>query len=355
MLTVNITYHAETRLMEITSVSTGNVKEAVATTGDDMATRLQFTFDDPNHTLDEYGARVEFGVNLTNTEDSHAYHPFIELDEENGATIPNSILSNVKCSVLPIQLAFGNKNGRTDESEDFYSLNILNLAINKSLDATAESPVERYPQVNDAVYDVEYDADTSTFTFVQIDGSHITVHLTDLAEDHFEVATYDDLVTLSHAERGDTAKTNDTGYWYKLYGSYDNLDNWYLMAGAVTINGRDVGTPVFYAPHVSGTRYQMLVSDGESDTVTERPPVWTTISKKYILNFTSSVHDIDVPNEMETDDLFCKFTDSNGNDIMLEYFTQTKNNIDYITISTNLSETINMQVFAIPYVRAVNE
>ena len=222
------------------------------------------------------------------------------------------------------------------------------------MDATAESPIERYPQVNDAVYDVRYDSSTATFTFVQIDGSFITVHLTDLIEDHYEVQHYADLDTLTQAESGDTATVLDTGVWYKLYIQHGSR-NWYPMSGNTTINGTQTGTPVFYAPHGAGTQYQVLVSDGESTAQQEHPPVWTTISRKYVLNFTSQLHDIDVPNVMGTDDIFCKFTDSNGNDIMLEYYTQTKNDTDVITISTNLSETIDMQVFAIPYVRAVSQ
>lgn len=349
MLVVDVVYHADTRLMEITSVSTNG--HAIATTGDDLTTKIQFTFDDPHDTLEGFTKRAEFGIRIINDE-SEAYNPYLILDENDSIILPHSILSNVKCSILPMQLAFA----KTVEGvkEEFYSLNILDLAVNKSIDATS-IPAERFPNFGDAIYDVSYNNATSTFTFTQIDGALITIGLSDLSEEHFEVATKDDLITLSLAERGDTATALDTGIWYKLYGSYDRLDKWYAMSGNTTINGRQTGTPVFYAPHGSGEQYQILVSDGQSDAQTERPPVWTTLSKKYTLNFTSSVHDIDVPNTMGTDDVFCKFTDANGNDIMLEYFTQTKANVDYITISTNLSETINMQVFAIPYVRAVSQ
>ena len=356
-MTVNITYHADTRLMEITSVSTGIRGKAVATTGDDLSTRLQFTFDDEEETLDGYNIRTEFGVNILETESPTTYLPYIPLDENNGVVLPYYILSNVKCSELPVQLAFTKI--ENNEKTEFYSLNILDLAINKALDATS-IPHKKEPWMDDAIYDVQYDDATATFTFTQLDGTQFSISLTDLSEEHFEVATREDLVTLSQAERGDTATALDTGVWYKLYGSYDDLTKWYPMSGNATINGEQTGTPVFYAPHVSGTQYQMLVSDGQTEDdghghITEHPPVWTTISRKYVLNFTNNLHDIDVPNIMGTNDLFCKFTDSNGNDIMLEYYTQTKNDIDYITISTNLSETINMQVFAIPYVRAVSE
>ena len=356
MLTVNITYHANTRLMEITSISTGGTDNAVATTGDHLSTRLQFTFDDPDNTLLDYGKRVDFGVIVADS-DGHAFNPFIVLNNENYVDIPEEILSNVKCGVLPIQLVMG----ISDEGNEtvLQSLNQINLAINKAIDSTAVCPDEFYPRVRDAVVDVGYDDTSATFTFTRLDGMPIYINLTDLSEEHYEVQHYADLDTLTEAESGDTATVLDTGVWYKLYISH-GIRAWYPMSGNATINGEQTGTPVFYAPHVSGTQYQMLVSDGQTEDdghghVTEHPPVWTTISKKYILFFTSSVHDIDVPNEMGTNDLFCKFTDSNGNDIMLEYYTQTKNNTDYITISTNLSETINMQVFAIPYVRAVSE
>ena len=348
MLVVNITYHADTRLMEITDVSSeGN---AIATTGDDKSTKIQFTFDDPDDTLYDYSKRAEFGV-LVVDEESSAYKPYIALDENDSIVLPYTILSNVKCGVLPMQLAFTNVEGL--EKTEFYSLNTLNLAVNKALDATA-IPHDKEPWMDDAIYNVTYNDTNATFTFYQIDGTRIDINLSDLSEEHYEVQTYADLDTLTEAESGDTATVLETGVWYKLYIQHGQR-NWYAMSGNTTINGIQTGTPVFYAPHGSGTQYQVLVSDGESTAQQEHPPVWTTISRKYVLNFTSQLHDIDVPNAMGTDDIFCKFTDSNGNDIMLEYYTQTKNDTDVITISTNLSETINMQVFAIPYVRAVSQ
>ena len=347
MLTVDITYHAETRLMEVTSVSTGMMGKAIATTGDDMMTRLQFTFDDPDDTLEGYDMRVDFRVNVVD-DDGHAYNPYLPLDENGYVVLPSSILSNVKCSELPIQLAF-TKVISEDEKLEFHSLNVLELGVNRAIDSSAEIH-DRDPSLDEAIYHVAYNPASATFTFTQLDGTHITIHLSDLAEDHYEVATRTDLVTLSEAERGDTATALDTGVWYKLYGSYDDLTKWYAMSGNATVNGVSTGTPMFYAPHSSGIQNQVLVSDGQSTAQQEHPPVWTTLSRKYILNFTPQLKDIDVPNIMGTDDVFCKFKDANGNDITLEYFTQTKNDVDYITVSTNLSEAITMLVFAIPYV-----
>lgn len=268
MLTVNITYNAKTRLMKITSLSSGvGGDNAVATTGDNLTTRLQFTFDDPDYILDGYGARVDFGVNLINT-DGISYRPFIVLDENDGVNIPEEILSNVKCGKLPIQLAFGQVIDSVDN--EMYSLNQIELAINKAIDSTAESPVERYPQVNDAVMDVTYDDVTSTFTFIRIDGTHINVNLNDLSEEHYEVQHYADLETLTEAESGDTATVLDTGVWYKLYIQH-GMRNWYPMSGNTTINGTQTGTPVFYAPYQSGTSGQYLESRGENNS-----PEWVT-------------------------------------------------------------------------------
>ena len=268
MLTVNITYHANTRLMEITSLSTGGEDNAVATTGDDLETRLQFTFDDPDYIIEDYGARVEFAVILIDETTGKTYNPFIILDEDNGVVIPNSILSNVKCSVLPIQLAFGRQ--IDDEKTEFYSLNTLNLAINRAIDAVAEAPVERFPYLLDAISQVSYDDATSTFTFTQMDGTHIVINLSDLSEEHWEVQHYADLDTLSEAESGDTATVLDTGVWYKLYIQH-GMRNWYPMSGNTTINGTQTGTPVFYAPYLSGTSGQYLESRGENNS-----PEWVT-------------------------------------------------------------------------------
>ena len=335
MIVVNITFHADTRLMEITSVSTGD--KVIGTTGDDLATRLQFTFDDPEETLVAYGKRVDFGIELIDS-DLASYRPYLILDANDGVDIPSSIMSNVKCGKLPIQLVFGYENGNTGFREDFYSLNILNLAVNKSIDAIAESPVERYPQVNDAIWDVRYDSSSATFTFIQIDGSVIEVGLKDLSEEHFEVATRTDLVTLTEAERGDTATALDTGVWYKLYGSYDNLSKWYPMSGNATINGQQTGTPVFYAPNDSGTANQIIKSNGINNA-----PTWMTSCKVFVVPITGGT-DRQVSHGLGTNQIDCTFYDSNNNRIEPAYTIDNTN----ITISMNTTETVRMVVTTLP-------
>lgn len=229
MLIVNVLYDADTRLMKITSISsmgTAIDTNAVATTGDNLSTVLVFEITDPQGTLDGFSARAEFGVNVIGT-DGTTYHPYLPL-EEDYVILPNSILSAVKCGKLPFQLVFSRM--VDGEKVTITSLNTIALAVNRAIDAL-QTPSDVNPRFADAIYDVQYDESTATFTFTQMDGNEIAIALTDLSEEHFEVPTYDDLVTLSEAQNGDTATALDTGVWYKLYGSYDNLDDWYEMSG----------------------------------------------------------------------------------------------------------------------------
>lgn len=265
MLIVSILYHAKSRLMEIEDISSDEQGKTVATTGDNLGTRLQFTFDDPEETLVGYGARVDFDVLLMN-EEGRTYKPFIMLNSEGYVDIPDGILSQVKCGKLPIQLVFGKAVGETDYR--FNSLNQIELAINRAINSVSTVP-EDVPGVEDAVVQVDYDSEDATFTFTRLDGSLITITLSDLHDDHFEVQTQADLITLDEAETGDTATALDTGVWYKLYGSYDVLDNWYPMPGGATMNGQPVTFPTFYAPITSGTDGQYLESKGENNA-----PVW---------------------------------------------------------------------------------
>lgn len=265
MLIVTILYHAKSRLMEIADISSDEKGKTVATTGDNLGTRLQFTFDDPEDTLEGYGARVDFDVLLMNQE-GMTYKPFIMLNSEGYVDIPDGILSQVKCGKLPIQLVFGKAVGETDYR--FNSLNQIELAVNRAINST-NVPPEDVPGVEDAVVQVDYDSEDATFTFTRLDGSLITITLSDLHDDHFEVQTQADLITLDEAETGDTATALDTGVWYKLYGAYDVLDNWYPMPGGATMNGQPVTFPTFYAPIDSGTDGQYLESKGENSS-----PVW---------------------------------------------------------------------------------
>lgn len=319
MLDVLITYHSKTRLMEITAISTtyddshddspqlakssktskctASSSTPIATTGDDKMTTLTFAFDDPDYELYGYTARVEYGANVIGP-NSNAYKPFTVLgifgepNEASGESLidgmetystelTQSILSSVKCGILPIQLAFSKELTREEKTE-FYSLNILNLAIEKSLDAVQDTNVERDPKFGDAIYDVHYDRYTSTFYFEQVDGTRIDITLSDLSEEHYEVDTYDDLVTLEQAESGDTATALDTGVWYKLYGEYNYIDDWYEMPGGALLNGEPTTSPMFYAPIQSGESRQVLMSNGPNES-----PEWRTMSRTFYINFSN--------------------------------------------------------------------
>ena len=270
MLIVNITYHAGTRLMEITSLSSGeNGDNAIATTGDNLTTRLQFTFDDPQGTLIDFGKRVDFGVLVTDTS-GHTYNPFILVNEEGYVDLPAEILSNVKCGILPIELVFLKVDEITGEDIIIQSLNRLNLAINKAIGAEMICPTDLGPHVDDAISEASYDDATATFTFTRLNGSAIIINLSDLSEEHYEVQHYADLDTLTEAESGDTATVLDTGIWYKLY-IQRGIRNWFPMSGNTTINGTQTGTPVFYAPYLSGTSGEYLESRGENQS-----PEWVT-------------------------------------------------------------------------------
>ena len=284
MITINLTYDAETRLMSITSESTG--EGAVATTGDDQATRMVFDYHDPSDTLEGFSARVEFGVNLIDEQGS-SYRPYLMLDSENSVTLPNTILSAVKCGLLPFQLAF--VRGESTTRVEFYSLNTLTLAVNKALDAL-HSPSERDPKFGDVLYEVQYNDTTATFTFTRVDGSIIEIALTDLAEDHYEVSTRAQLVTLNQAQTGDTATVLDTGIWYKLYGTYSVLNDWYAMPGGAVLNGSSTAYPSFYAPTTHGVHNDTLLSRG-----VDNAPVWVNLNCRRTLDFTGSIEDVTVP------------------------------------------------------------
>ena len=332
MITVNVTYDADIRMMSIDSISSGG--NAVATTGDDQSTCLRFSFHDTQGVLDGFLARVEFGVNVTD-EDGNTYRPLLELDSNDSVILPNSILSAVKCGLLPFQIAFV-KRDSNDKKIEFYSLNILNLAVNKALDAL-HSPHERDPKFGDVLYNVDYNSTTATFTFTHVDGTVTTIALTDLAEDHFEVDTYEELTTLSSAETGDTATVLETGVWYKLYGQYDILDNWYQMAGGVTINGTETANPVFYAPIESGLNNQMLISRGEN-----QPPVWKTVSRSFYINF-ASTDAVNVP--LYNSRSLTKFIDCEGTNITCVF----SNNSTKERLILPYKVKVDMTVDDIPY------
>ena len=225
---VEITYHAESRLMELTDMPDD---QFVGTDGDDYATYLRFTMDDPNGLLTGYGARVEFDVSIKD-ENGDTYKPFIIIDESMSVPLIQRILSNVKYGAIPIQMAFKgtDSEGRTSQ---YYSLNKLRLSISDSIRALEGIDVNDRIDLNSVINNVEYNPKTATFSFRQIDGGSIAVQLSDLSEEHFEVPTKDDLKELNKAQNGDTATTLDDGKWYKLYGDYSDLQSWKVMSPSV--------------------------------------------------------------------------------------------------------------------------
>lgn len=363
MLDVHITYHSESRTMEVTAISirasqTELRKDiAIATTGDNMETALLFTFDDPTRSLDGYRARVEFGIDVVDSE-SHAYRPYVDLgDVDTGIKeVPLSqlILSNVKCSVLPIQLAFS-KNGLS--VSEFYSLNILPLAINRAIDAIQEIGPTPPLTFKDVLYSVKYDKATSTFYFERADGTHIDITLSDLSEQHFEVPTFEDLVHLDKAETGDTATALDTGAWYKLYGDYAILDDWYIMSGGAIpiINGVATHNLNFYAPLESGQQNQILASNGYNE-----PPTWVTCSRSFVVEFTSEPTVNVKLYENDTSllcvrgcNIICEFYDCTTQEkIELPYIisndSTNENPLLNITVTNQIRNCIRMDVYAIP-------
>lgn len=225
---VEITYHAESRLMELTDMPSD---QFVGTDGDDYATYLRFTMDDPNGLLVGYGARVEFDVSIKD-DNGDVYKPFIIIDETMSVPLIQRILSNVKYGAIPIQLAFKGTDSE-GRSSQYYSLNKLRLSISDSIRALEGVDVNDRIDFNSAINDVEYNTKTATFSFRQIDGGTIAVQLSDLSEEHFEVSTKDDLKKLNKAQNGDTATTLDDGKWYTLYGEYSDPQSWKVMSPSV--------------------------------------------------------------------------------------------------------------------------
>lgn len=279
MLVVNITYDAVTRLMAVDEISTGQPNRVVGTTADNNGTMLHFTFIDFDNSLDLYSKSAQFGSVLVDTEHD-TYRPPMMLDENNNVVIPDYIMSHVLRNTLTVQLVFKHSDAETGAVTEFRSLNILKLRVEPAIPTGDMPDPQEVIGYKDIVNGVLYDADTSTFTFKQIDGTGIVIKLSDLAEDHYDVPTQADLTgpLTEGAENGDTATAEDTGVWYKLYGARDVLENWKVMTGNATINGISTGSPVFYAPHVSGEAGQYLESDGETTEETEHSPVWVTKS-----------------------------------------------------------------------------
>ena len=355
MLVVNISYDAETRLMEVTSISTNG--NAVGTTGDSDETRIQFSWHDPEVILDDYDKRVDFGVELIDSE-GHAYKPYIPLDSNDGVVVSGAIMSAVKCGKLPIQLAFRKSTG---ELQEFSSLNILTLAVNRALDAMHDAQYERDPKFGDVLCEVVYNPTTATFTFTRVDGTEVDIALTDLAEDHFEVEYRFQLTSLSQAGTGDTATVTSSGIWYKLYGAYNVLENWKQIPGGVTLNGTAIANPQFYAPTTHGTVNSMLFSNGQGNA-----PVWKRTTLKEIVSsnteLTINLFDSGQP-RMDLDSnmgLICSFKEYEGeslgddkDDIIIPYTVNYDSSgmPESISLSNLTGSSLEVTIVAVPYAR----
>lgn len=325
-LYVDVVYNADTRMMNVAGIysdageiTDGNV---VATTGDNLSTEIWFNFVGTDlGTLDGYSARVEFGIYVTDEETGESYHPYLPLDYQYDPfiSLPSSILSAVKCGKLPFQLVFSKL--EDDEKIEFHSRNTINLAINRAIDAL-QVPSSRNPKFGDAIYNVTYDESTSTFVFTQVDGTQIEIAVNDLSEEHFEVDTYDDLITLSEAKNGDTATALDTGVWYKLYGSYDNLNDWYEMGGKRT----------------TGSRFTLDFTEDDSLEI----PLYRIEGTEYIPYVDAN----------DGTNLICTFYDNDGIKIELPYQVSliTHNGKKFYTMIATcmIPEIIYMEASAIP-------
>ena len=353
MIIVAIVFHTDTRLMEVVQSTTGKEDLLVATKGDDNSLILFVMYDDPMGILVDsaipFKARMEYGVKMVN-ENHEVYFPYTDLMNEEEtleyfadllgqnneldtikkkrgmedyafggiAVVPSSVLLQAVNKTLPVQLRFSYTNTESGKSLDFYSLNILKFKVGYAVGAMGPAP-PRGQTLNDAVVGVTYDPSTATFTYTQYNGDTIEIRLSDLSEEHFEVPTYDDLTILSEAQNGDTATALDTGLWYKLYGSYDNLDDWYMMSSGIgvanisysqsnrrlTVTYSDGSTEVidlsqnvtfngsrtkvsrdleFYAPTGSGNEGDFLISQGSNTS-----PTWVTNDRVLeMLNMTVS-------------------------------------------------------------------
>ena len=343
MLTVNILFNAVTRLMEVTSISTQG--KVIGTTGDSEETRLQFSWEDPEGILSSYSKRVDFGVELIN-EEGQVYKPYLALDSDDGVVLTSAIMSSVKCGKLPIQLVLKKTVRGVDYNYD--SLNILSLAVNTALDAIRDSEYERDVRFGEVVYNVKYNPTLATFTFIRVDGTEISIALTDLAEDHFEVNSYEQLTTLSKAETGDSATDLSTGIWYKLYGTYSNLEDWKQIPGGAVLNGSSTARPIFYAPTTYGKNNEVLVGKGKN-----KSPIWLRTTANVKLMFAYNDENVGLSSLLDLDPntgIECSFLDSEGNSVILPYKINYSNNVPQsVTVSSKLNEQINMTVKSVPY------
>ena len=102
MYTISISYDASTRLL---SDDLKAEQRFIATKGDNDVVKLQFTINDPEHELDGFDRRVDFDIKAKEGDDTE-YKPFLMLDENDCATLPNDILTYARKFKMPIQLVF---------------------------------------------------------------------------------------------------------------------------------------------------------------------------------------------------------------------------------------------------------
>lgn len=125
--TIPITYHIDKRIL---SDGTDTYNLVIDTRGDNNIVTLKFTIDG---TVPEgYEGRVEFDIPVKpDGTTGVAKKPYIDLDENDEATIPNSILKWALRRSLPIQLVYENK----DTKQRFCSFNMLTYTVTDAIRA----------------------------------------------------------------------------------------------------------------------------------------------------------------------------------------------------------------------------
>ena len=121
MYTISIAYDVPTRTM---SDGLTAKQRAIGTKGDSDVLRLHFDINDPNNELDGLMGRVDLDVPVRN-DDGTTYRPYVMLDENNDAILPDMVMTVAKKFKLPVQMVHENE----DQSIRLCSFNRLTYAV----------------------------------------------------------------------------------------------------------------------------------------------------------------------------------------------------------------------------------
>lgn len=119
MFTVNIDYDVSKRTLKD---ATGHDHYCIATIGDNNRTKLQFNVIDTDGELQGFSGRVEFDIQVKDSNES--YKPYLPLEQDDSVTLTDEIVRSARRSVLPIQLVYQDDNGHI-----FASFNMLKYTI----------------------------------------------------------------------------------------------------------------------------------------------------------------------------------------------------------------------------------